>query len=128
MPVSILAPCKYRVRVRGWVGVGVRVGVGVGVGLGLGLGLGLTIVGEGRLGYGDGKNGADLVTSCRNYTCWSRLSFAAQKNLVTLRPGGRREEGYIVATNLVYSLVRKVLVTIHIHSFILFSFCCSCDL
>ena len=49
--------------------------------------------------FESGKNGANLVTSCQNYTCWTRLSFADQNNLVTLRPGGRREEGYVIATS-----------------------------
>ena len=26
------------------------------------------------------------------------MLFAAQENLITLRPGGRREEGYVIAT------------------------------
>ena len=40
------------------------------------------------------------MTSCRNYTCLTRLSLADQKNLVTLRPpGSRREEGYVIATS-----------------------------
>jgi hypothetical protein len=48
--------------------------------------------------FESGKNGANLVTSCRNCTCWTRSTVSAQRNLVTLRPGGRREEGYVIAT------------------------------
>ena len=45
-------------------------------------------------------NSICLVTSCRNYTCWTIfLSFADQKNLVPLRPSGRREEGYVIASS-----------------------------
>ena len=51
--------------------------------------------------FESGKNGANLVTSCRNYTCWTILSFAARENLVTFRPGGsRRKEGYVIATRV----------------------------
>ena len=49
--------------------------------------------------FESGKNGANLVTSCRNCRCWTRLTVAARNNLVTLRPGGRREEGYVIATS-----------------------------
>ena len=50
--------------------------------------------------FESGKNGAKLVTSCQNYTCWTKLSFVAKKNLLTLRPGDRWEEGYVIATSV----------------------------
>jgi hypothetical protein len=41
------------------------------------------------------------VTSCWNCTCWTRFTVVAWTDLVTLalRPGGRRKEGYVIATN-----------------------------
>ena len=48
--------------------------------------------------FESGKNGENLVTSCRNCTCWTRLTVFARTYLVILRPGGRREEGYVIAT------------------------------
>ena len=43
--------------------------------------------------------------SYRNYTCWTRLSLIAdQNNLVTLRPGGRRKEGYVATSADMVSL------------------------
>ena len=42
-----------------------------------------------------------LIITIILYMCWTRLSFADRKNLVTLRPGDRREEGYVIATTII---------------------------
>ena len=55
------------------------------------------------------KMGQILVTSCRNYTCWTRLSFAARENLVTLWPGRRPEEGYVIANYLIIIMLIPLL-------------------